>query len=122
MSLPLINFKNIEVDPKYLYKYIHMNTMINFENERLKNPGLGIDQICHNIGVKPILFDRQIQDLNLPHGPYRYDVTGKGKKQQSTNDNTKENTNHRTECNKTYKTPSSFKAHNTKFHKVKTDQ
>ena len=46
----------------------------------------------------------------------------KVKKQQSTNDNTKENTNHCTECNKTYKTPSSFKAHNTKFHKVKKDQ
>ena len=42
--------------------------------------------------------------------------------QQSTNDNTKENTNHCTECNKTYKTPSSFKAHNTKFYKVKKDQ
>ena len=99
-----------------------MNTMINFQNERRKNPRLGKDQICHNIGVKPSSFDRLIKDLNLPHGPYRYDVTGKGKKQQSTNDNTKENTSHCTECNQTYKTPSSFKAHNTKFHKVKNDQ
>ena len=54
--------------------------MINFENERRKNPGLGKDQICRNIGVKPSSFDEQIQDLNLPHGPYRYDVTAKGKK------------------------------------------
>ena len=103
MSIPLVNFKNIEFDPKELYKYIHVNTMINFENERRTNPFLGKDQICHNSGVKPSSFDRQIQDLNLPHGPYRYDVTAKGKKQQST-------------------TPSSFKAHNTKFHKVKKDQ
>ena len=29
MSIPLINFKNIEVVPKDLYKYINMNTMIN---------------------------------------------------------------------------------------------
>ena len=93
MSIPLINFKNIEVDPKDLYKYINMNTMINFQNERRKNPGLGKDQICHNIGVRPSSFDRLIQDLNLPHGQYRYDVIAKGKKQQSTNDNTKENTN-----------------------------
>ena len=49
-------------------------------------------------------------------------LLAKVKKQQSTNDNTKENTNHCTECNKTYKTPSSFKAHNTKFHKIKMDQ
>ena len=96
--------------------------MINFENDRRKNPGLGIDQICHIIGVKPSSFDRQIQDFNLPHRPNRYDVTGKGKKQQSTNDNTNENINNCTECNKTYKTPSSFKAHNTKFHKVNKDQ
>ena len=122
MSIPLVNFKNIEFDPKDLYKYIQVNIMINFQNERRKNPGLGKDQICRNIGVKPSSFDRLIQDLNLPHGPYRYDVTAKGKKQQSTNDNTKENTNHCTECNKIYKTPSSFKAHNTKFHKVKKDQ
>ena len=94
MSIPLINFKNIEVDPKDLYKYINMNTMINFQNESRKNFGLGIDQICHNIGVKPSSFDRLLQDLNLPHGPYIYDVTVKGKKQQSTNDNTKENTNY----------------------------
>ena len=119
MSIPLVNFKNIKFDPKDLYKYIQVNTMINFENERRKNPGLGKDQICRNIVVKPSSFDRQIQDLNLPHGPYRYDVTAKGNKQQSTNDNTKKNTNHCTECNYTYKTPSSFKAHNTKFHKVK---
>ena len=122
MSIPLVNFKNIEFDPKELYKYIQVNTMINFENERRKNPGLGKDQMCRNIGVIPSSFDRQIQDLNLPHGPYRYDITAKGKKQQSTNDNTKENTNYCTECNKIYKTPSSFKAHNTKFHKVKKDQ
>ena len=96
-----------------------MNTMINFENERRKNPGFGKDKICHNINVKPSLFDRQIQDLNLPHVPYRYDIVGKGKKQQSNNDNNKENTNHCTECNKTYKTPSSLKAHHTKFHKIK---
>ena len=80
MSIPFVNFKNIEFDPKELYKYIQVNTMINFENERRKNPGLGKDQICRNIGVKPSSFDRQIQDLNLPDGPYRYDVTGKGKK------------------------------------------
>ena len=79
MSLPLINFKNVEFDPKDLYKYMQMNTMINFENERRTNPGLGKNQICHNIGVKPSSFDRQIQDLNLPHGPYRYDIVGKGK-------------------------------------------
>ena len=30
MSIPLINFNNIEVDPKDLYKYIKMNTMISF--------------------------------------------------------------------------------------------
>ena len=48
MSIPLINFKNFEVDPKDLYKYIQMNTMINFENKRRKNPGLGKDKICHN--------------------------------------------------------------------------
>ena len=122
MSIQLINFKNLEVDLKDLYKYIYINTMINFENERRKNSGLGKDQSCHNIGVKPSSFDRQIQDLNLPHGPYRYDITGKRKKQLSTNDNIKENTNHCTECNNTYKTPLSFKAHNTKFHKVKRDQ
>ena len=29
------------IDPKDLYKYIKMNTMINFENERRKNIGLG---------------------------------------------------------------------------------
>ena len=96
--------------------------MINFENERKKNPGLGQDQICHNIGVIPSSFDRQIQDLNLSHRPYRYDVVGNGKKQQSTNDNTKENTNHCIECNKTYKTPLSLKAHHTRFHKIKKDQ
>ena len=43
MSIPLVNFKNIEFDPKELYKYIQVNTMINFENERRKNPGLGKD-------------------------------------------------------------------------------
>ena len=56
----------------------------------------------HGECLNPSSFDRQIQDLNLPHGPYRYVVTGKGKKQQSTNDNTKENTNHCTECDKSY--------------------
>ena len=60
----------MSIDPKDLYKYINKNTMINFENERTKNYGLGKDQICRNIGVKPSSFDRQIQDLNLPHGPY----------------------------------------------------
>ena len=80
MSIPLVDFKNIEFDPKELYKYIQVNTMINFENKRRKNPVLGKDQICRKIGVKPSSFDRQIQDLNLPDGPYRYDVTGKCKK------------------------------------------
>ena len=98
-----------------------MNTMINFQNERRKNPGLGKDQIFYNIGVKPSSFDRLIQDLNLPHGPYRYDVFGKGK-----------NNNQLMIILKRiqiivlnvikHKTPSSCKAHNTKFHKVKQDQ
>ena len=77
MSIPLINFKNIEVDPKDLYKYINMNTMINFQNERRTNPCLGNDQICHNIRVKPSSFDRLIPDFNLPHCSYRYNVSGK---------------------------------------------
>ena len=43
MSIPLINFEHMSIDPKDLYKYINMNTMINFQNERRKNPGLGKD-------------------------------------------------------------------------------
>ena len=31
MSTPLINFKNIEIDPKDLNKYININTIINFQ-------------------------------------------------------------------------------------------
>ena len=79
MNIPLINFKNVEVDPKDLYKYIKMNTMICFENERRKNFSLSKDQICHNIGVKSSLFDRIQNDLALSHSPYRYDVSAKGK-------------------------------------------
>ena len=51
-----------------------------------KNTGLRKDQICQNIIVKPSSFYRQIQDLNLPHGSYRYDVVGKVKKQHTTKD------------------------------------
>ena len=43
MSIPLVNFKNIEFDPKDLYKYMQMNTMICFENEKRKNPLLTKD-------------------------------------------------------------------------------
>ena len=67
MNIPLINFKNVEVNPKDLYKYIKMNTMICFENE--KNPSLSKDQICHNIGVKSSSFDRLQKDLSLSHSP-----------------------------------------------------
>ena len=62
MNLPLINFKNVEVDLKDLYKYIKMNTMICFENEIRKIPSLSKDQICHNIGVKSSSFDRIQKD------------------------------------------------------------
>ena len=57
MGIPLINLKNIEVYPEDLNKYIIISTMISFENERRKNPGLGRDQICHNIFVSPSSFD-----------------------------------------------------------------
>ena len=80
MNIPLINFQNVEFDPKDLYKYINMNTMISFENERRKNPLLSKDQICHNIGVKSSSFVRIQTDLALSHSPYRYDVSAKGKK------------------------------------------
>ena len=56
MSIPLINFENMSIEPKDIYKYMQMNTMICLENERRKNPGLGNNQICHNIGVKPSSF------------------------------------------------------------------
>ena len=38
MIIPSINFQNVEFDPKDLYKYINMNTINSFENERRKNP------------------------------------------------------------------------------------
>ena len=41
----------MSIDPKDLYKYIIMNTMINFQNKRRMNSILGKDQISHNIGV-----------------------------------------------------------------------
>ena len=40
MSIPLINFKNIEIDILDLYKNIKINNMISFENKRRKNPDL----------------------------------------------------------------------------------
>ena len=64
MSTPLINFKNIEIDPKDLNKYININTIINFQKQRRKNRGFGKDTICHNIGVKPSSFNKLIHDLN----------------------------------------------------------
>ena len=79
MNIPLINFKNVEVDPKDIYKYIKMNTMICFDNERRKNPSLSKDQICYNIGVKSSSFDRIQKDLALSHSLYRYDVSAKRK-------------------------------------------
>ena len=90
MNIPLINFENVEFDPKELYKYIHMNTMITFENKRTNNPLLTKDQSCHNIGVKSSLFNRIQKDLALSHSFYIYDVIAKGKHYTTNNSTQKD--------------------------------
>ena len=92
--------------------------MITFENDwsfvRLEFFRLS----CHNIGVKPSLFDKQQQNLNLPNGPYRYDVVvGKvinNIQQMITLKKIQVNV-----LNVIKLKTSSLKAHHTKLHKVK---
>ena len=54
-----------------------MNTMITFENERRKYPGLKKGQICQNNNIKSSSFDRIQKDLSLPHSLKDYFVHNK---------------------------------------------
>ena len=64
-----------------------------------KHPSLTKDQICHNIGIKPSSFHSQLQNVNLPHIPYRYNVTVNSNTQYDINNSTTENTKQCTDYN-----------------------